>query len=372
MTLDSDVARLARTRPFTLMPREAVQLIAFSSKKRRWSAGEVAVPRRRTPATPATSSTPGIIALTEKGARVRERAAGRRRRAHWRERALRARSSAGSRPAPSRTRWLTRIEREIFRRVLARIPRSGREGPRGARRAHLAAGRGARRRPRAIASPSRRPPGAAMTGEPDADASAACAPRRSTISRRSPRRRSPGCRSRSAGFARVSSFRSSTFPTTRRWTRWEPRASSTCSASFAGAASRNRGAVEETGELPNMIWLYRRPLLDFWCDGDDTLARRRRPTCSCTRSATISAFRTPTWRRSNVRRDDQFGPAPPRSAEGPENRIFLAPSQGRHAHCRVVRGRIRSPARSSTCGGRSHFVTVHVPVTSPAIARLSS
>ncbi len=41
---------------------------------------------------------------------------------------------------------------------------------------------------------------------------------------------------------------------------------------FRGRGLAQRGAVEETGELPNMIWLYRRPLLDFWCDGEDTLA----------------------------------------------------------------------------------------------------
>ncbi len=40
MTLDDDVARLARTRPFSLLPREAVQLVAFSSRKRRLKAGE--------------------------------------------------------------------------------------------------------------------------------------------------------------------------------------------------------------------------------------------------------------------------------------------------------------------------------------------
>ena len=40
---------------------------------------------------------------------------------------------------------------------------------------------------------------------------------------------------------------------------------------FRGRGLAQRGAVEETGELPNMIWLYRRPLLDYWCDGDDTL-----------------------------------------------------------------------------------------------------
>ena len=41
MTLEGDVARLARTRPFNLMPREAVQLVAFSCEKRRLQAGEV-------------------------------------------------------------------------------------------------------------------------------------------------------------------------------------------------------------------------------------------------------------------------------------------------------------------------------------------
>ena len=41
---------------------------------------------------------------------------------------------------------------------------------------------------------------------------------------------------------------------------------------FRGRGLAQRGATEETGELPNMIWLYRRPLLDFWCDGEDTLS----------------------------------------------------------------------------------------------------
>jgi CRP-like cAMP-binding protein len=41
VTLESDVARLARTHPFNLLPREAVQLVAFSCAKRRLKAGEV-------------------------------------------------------------------------------------------------------------------------------------------------------------------------------------------------------------------------------------------------------------------------------------------------------------------------------------------
>jgi len=40
---------------------------------------------------------------------------------------------------------------------------------------------------------------------------------------------------------------------------------------FRGRGLPHRGAADETGALPNMIWLYRRPLLDFWCDGEDTL-----------------------------------------------------------------------------------------------------
>jgi predicted Zn-dependent protease with MMP-like domain len=40
---------------------------------------------------------------------------------------------------------------------------------------------------------------------------------------------------------------------------------------FRGRGLAQRGAVAETGELPNMIWLYRRPLLDFWCEGEDSL-----------------------------------------------------------------------------------------------------
>jgi CRP-like cAMP-binding protein len=38
--LDDDVLRLGQTRPFDLLPREAVQLIAFSCEKRRLRAGE--------------------------------------------------------------------------------------------------------------------------------------------------------------------------------------------------------------------------------------------------------------------------------------------------------------------------------------------
>ena len=40
---------------------------------------------------------------------------------------------------------------------------------------------------------------------------------------------------------------------------------------FRGSGLPQRGAADETGQMPNMIWLYRRPLIDFWADGEDTL-----------------------------------------------------------------------------------------------------
>ena len=41
---------------------------------------------------------------------------------------------------------------------------------------------------------------------------------------------------------------------------------------FRGRGLAHRPAVDETGAMPNMIWLYRRPLLDFWCEGEETLS----------------------------------------------------------------------------------------------------
>jgi predicted Zn-dependent protease with MMP-like domain len=40
---------------------------------------------------------------------------------------------------------------------------------------------------------------------------------------------------------------------------------------FRGRGMAQSGAMAETGVLPNMVWLYRRPLLDYWCEGEDTL-----------------------------------------------------------------------------------------------------
>jgi predicted Zn-dependent protease with MMP-like domain len=40
---------------------------------------------------------------------------------------------------------------------------------------------------------------------------------------------------------------------------------------FHGVGLAHSAATPETGRLPNMIWLYRRPILDYWADNDDAL-----------------------------------------------------------------------------------------------------
>ncbi|HVY20707.1 MAG TPA: metallopeptidase family protein [Bauldia sp.] len=40
---------------------------------------------------------------------------------------------------------------------------------------------------------------------------------------------------------------------------------------FQGVGMAHHGATEMTGEMPNMIWLYRRPILDYWAEHEETL-----------------------------------------------------------------------------------------------------
>ena len=42
---------------------------------------------------------------------------------------------------------------------------------------------------------------------------------------------------------------------------------------FRGRGLAHRGAVMETGEFPNMVWLYRRPILDYWAEHEETLGQ---------------------------------------------------------------------------------------------------
>ena len=40
---------------------------------------------------------------------------------------------------------------------------------------------------------------------------------------------------------------------------------------FRGAGQEQSGATAESGQSPNMIWLYRRPILDYWAESDELL-----------------------------------------------------------------------------------------------------
>ncbi len=48
---------------------------------------------------------------------------------------------------------------------------------------------------------------------------------------------------------------------------------------FRGSGMAQASAVAQTGQPPNMIWLYRRPILDYWAESEETPRRRRHP-CS--------------------------------------------------------------------------------------------
>lgn len=40
---------------------------------------------------------------------------------------------------------------------------------------------------------------------------------------------------------------------------------------FHGIGLAHDSAVPQTGQMPNMIWLYRRPILDYWAEHEETL-----------------------------------------------------------------------------------------------------
>ena len=40
---------------------------------------------------------------------------------------------------------------------------------------------------------------------------------------------------------------------------------------FQGVGMAHGAAVAETGRMPNMIWLYRRPILDYWAEHQESL-----------------------------------------------------------------------------------------------------
>jgi CRP-like cAMP-binding protein len=120
VTLDDDVARLGRIRPFDLLPREALQLIAFSCEKRRLRAGEALF----FPGESADSGYfvhSGAIMLLEDGSEpegARRVGAG----ALIGETALYAPTTRRVSARAAEDAVVIRIPREIFRRVLKEFP----------------------------------------------------------------------------------------------------------------------------------------------------------------------------------------------------------------------------------------------------------
>ena len=120
MTLDDDVARLARTRPFSLMPREALQLLAFSSKKMRLKAGDV-VFEASDRADAGYFVLSGAIALAAgegEGERKRQVEAG----GLVGETALMAEVARPIGARASVNAVVLKVPREVFRRVLLEFP----------------------------------------------------------------------------------------------------------------------------------------------------------------------------------------------------------------------------------------------------------
>ncbi len=120
MTLDDDVLRLGRTRPFDLLPREALQLIAFSCEKRRLRAGEALFFAGET-ADSGYFVHSGSILLVEDGAepkaerRVAEGAL-------LGESALYAPTTRRVSARAAEDALVMRIPHEMFRRVLTEFP----------------------------------------------------------------------------------------------------------------------------------------------------------------------------------------------------------------------------------------------------------
>jgi CRP-like cAMP-binding protein len=118
MSLESDVRRLSGTRPFDMLPREALQLLAFSCERRQLKAGQTLFAAGE-PADGAYFLLDGEIALSADG-EERRVAPG----ALIGETALIVDviRRAGARASADST--LLRISRDTFRRVLGEFPAS--------------------------------------------------------------------------------------------------------------------------------------------------------------------------------------------------------------------------------------------------------
>ena len=270
MTLDDEVARLGRTRPFDLLPREAVQLIAFSCEKRRLRAGEALF----FPGEAADSGYfvhSGAITLLEEGTEPKaERRVGAG--ALIGESALYASTTRRVSARAAEDAVVMRIPRETFRRVLAEFP-AGAEKIRAsvaARTRRLVDGLEATRIKSFEGPVAPGPRARAVTAETLSGLSSLRAPTSEDIDAlaRAAFERLP------ASFRRLSEglvIQVADFPDEETLQEMDAESEFDLLGLFRGRGLAQGGATGETGELPNMIWLYRRPLLDFWCDGEDSL-----------------------------------------------------------------------------------------------------
>jgi CRP-like cAMP-binding protein len=118
MSLESDVRRLSGTRPFDMLPREALQLLAFSCERRQLKAGQTLFAAGE-PADGAYFLLHGEIVLSADG-EERRVAAG----ALIGETALIVDVMRGAGARASVDSTLLRISRDTFRRVLGEFPAS--------------------------------------------------------------------------------------------------------------------------------------------------------------------------------------------------------------------------------------------------------
>jgi len=116
MSLESDVRRMAATRPFSLLPREALQLLAFSCERRSLKAEETLF-KAGEAADGAFLVLSGEIALVAGG---KERRVSRG--ALIGETALAAEVLRGADARATADATLLRVPRDVFRRVLSEFP----------------------------------------------------------------------------------------------------------------------------------------------------------------------------------------------------------------------------------------------------------
>src|SRR5271170_7638489 len=118
MSLESDVRRMSGTRPFNMLPREALQLLAFSCERRQLKAGQTLFAAGE-PADGAYFLLEGEIALSADG-EERRVAPG----ALIGETALIVDVMRGAGARASVDSTLLRLSRDTFRRVLGEFPAS--------------------------------------------------------------------------------------------------------------------------------------------------------------------------------------------------------------------------------------------------------